>query len=305
MIDYPAALAVAMVAQTGSFEKAAKALHLTSSAVSQRVKAIEERLGAALIARGTPCVATEKGEWLCRHVEQVGLLERELVRSLPGLAEDGPSRRTTLNLATNADSLGTWFLEPAAAFAQAGDFLLNIAVDDEEHTAEWLRKGKVSAAVTSRAKPAPGCRVAALGALRYHATASPAFVARRFPQGVTLAALSEAPALTFNQKDRLQQSWILQAFGEDASFPTHWLPSTQGFVEASLAGMGWGLNPAPLVEAHLASGRLVELIPGEALDVPLYWQANRLAADRLADLTRAVLRAARKALIQPQAIAPG
>lgn len=300
MIDYPAALAVAMVVQTGSFEKAARALNVTPSAISQRVKMIEERFGVALVERGTPCVATEQGEWLCRHMEQVGMLERELVRNLPGLAGgEGLSMQwVTLNVATNADSLGTWFLKAMAAFAADNDVLLNIAVDDQDHTAEWLEKGRVLAAVTSLAKPVQGCRVTPLGALRYHATASPGFVRRYFPQGVSGASIACAPALTFNQKDRLQMEWVGRVVGETGGFPSHWLPSTQGFVDACLAGMGWGLNPAHMVEEHLACGRLVELVPGATLDIALFWQVNRFAAEQLAGLTRHVRQLGREMLVQ-------
>lgn len=298
MIDYPAARAVAMVARTGSFERAAKALNVTPSAISQRVRQLEERLGAVLIERGTPCTATERGAWLCRHVEQVGMLEQDLLAHLPGLADPAaPAPRVTLSLATNADSLGTWFLPAVAAFTHATDFLIDLAVDDEDHTAEWLRRGRVVAAVTAIGKPVPGCRVVPLGALRYHATASPDFVRRYFPDGVTADALAAAPAITFNHKDGLQQAWIRQTLGASVPHPTHWLPSTQSFVDASLIGMGWGLNPARLVADHLAAGRLVELIPGAVLDVPLHWQIGRLAADRLSGLTRSVVETARRDLI--------
>ncbi|MFK0384596.1 LysR family transcriptional regulator ArgP [Agrobacterium sp. NPDC090273] len=298
MIDYPSMRAVALVAQTGSFEKAAAALFVTPSAVSQRVKQLEERLGVVLIVRGTPCTATEKGEWLCRHMEQVGMLETELFRQLPTLAEEGATHtRVTLNVATNADSLGTWFLDAVSAFSRTSDFLVNIAVDDQDHTVEWLQRGKVLAAVTAHAKPVQGCRVTPLGILRFHATASPDFMRRFFPDGVTATSLAAAPGITFNQKDRLQNRWIKSALGRDMSYPTHWLPSTDGFVKASLSGMGWGMNPSLLVKDHLEAGRLLELIPGIPLDIPLYWQVNRMAADRLSGLTASVVSAARAALL--------
>jgi LysR family transcriptional regulator (chromosome initiation inhibitor) len=297
MIDYPAARAVAMVVRTGSFERAAKALNVTPSAVSQRVRQLEERLGVVLIDRGTPCTATERGEWLCRHMEHVGMLEQELIEHLPGLMDvTAPAQRVTLNVASNADSLATWFVKAAATFTRNADYLLSIALDDEGHTAEWLQRGRVLAAVTALGKPVQGCHVTALGMLRYHATASPDYVDRHFPAGVTAETIARAPALTFNQKDQLQSVWIQQVLGQSVLGPTHWLPSTQGFVDASLAGMGWCLNPAQLVTGHLASGRLVELRPGQYLDVPLFWQVNRLAADRLADLTRAVVATARREL---------
>jgi len=297
MLDYSALRAVATVVQTGSFEKAAGVLNVTPSAVSQRVKQLEERLGVVLIARGNPCTATEKGEWLCRHMENVGMLEGELLEHLPGLIDPSqPKQRTTLHIATNADSLATWFVEAVSNFAKRSSFLLTVAVDDQDHTAEWLRRGRVIAAVTSLEKPVQGCRRMSLGALRYHATASPEFVARHFARGVTPEAILDAPALTFNQKDRLQSRWVRQTFGDDLACPTHWLPSTQSFVEASLSGMGWGMNPIQLVREHLESGRLIELVPDTPLSVSIFWQINRLAADRLVELTREVATAAKRHL---------
>jgi LysR family transcriptional regulator (chromosome initiation inhibitor) len=293
MLDYPALRTVATVVQTGSFERAAKVLNVTPSAVSQRVKLLEERLGVVVIERGVPCTATERGEWLCRHMEHVGMLETELMANLPGLVGPSePTPRVTLNIATNSDSLATWFLPAVAAFTRASDYLLKVAVDDEDHTVEWLQRGRVLAAVTSIAKPVQGCRAIRLGALRYHATASPDYVQRHFSTGVTLEALQRAPAITFNQKDRLQHEWIRRTLGGSIAYPTHWLPSTQSFIDASLLGIGWGLNLAKMARAHLGAGRLVELIPGAVVDVPLYWQVNRLAADRLADLTRKIVETA-------------
>lgn len=298
MLDYQALHVLHAVVQTGSFEKAAAVLNVTPSAVSQRIKQLEERLGTSLVVRGTPCVATEKGDWLCRHVENVGMLETELLKNLPSLASNHTTgQRTTIRIATNADSLGTWFMEALARFTAASDFLLDISVDDQDHTAEWLQKGKVLAAVTSAEKPVAGCRRFTLGALRYHATASPEFFERYFGNGVDLEALARAPSLTFNHKDRLQTDWMRQRFGHVANVPTHWLPSTHSFVDACLLGIGWGMNPAHLVKSHLESGRLIEIIPGETLDIPLYWQISRLAADQLSALTRIVTDVARTSLL--------
>lgn len=294
MLDYPALQAVAAIVQTGSFERAAKILHVTPSAVSQRVKLLEERLGAVLIIRGNPCTATEKGEWLCRHIEHVGMLESELFKSLPALAEpQEPRPQVTLHIATNADSLGSWFLPAIAEFTAQSGYLVNLAVDDQEHTAEWLQGGRVLAAVTSLEKPIPGCRSIPLGTLRYHATASAEFHERHFAHGVTAAAIASAPMLTFNQKDNLQSQWIAQTLGQKILGPTHWLPSTQSFVDACLLGIGWGMNPHLLVREHLQTGRLVEIIPATPLDVPLFWQVNRLSSAQLSGLTDAVVRTAR------------
>ena len=294
MLDYPLLTALAAVIRTGSFERAAQQLHVTPSAVSQRVKLLEERLGSVLVVRGQPCTGTAAGQRLCQHVEQVSLLESELRHDLPGIRHAGPP--VAVRIAVNADSLATWFV---TAMAETPDVLFDLVLDDQEHSADWLRRGEVLAAVTASAKPVQGCDSTPLGALRYVATASPAFVRRHFPEGLDDASFARAPRLTFNSKDRLQTQWTRQAFGTEIASPTHWLPSSQAFIDAALAGLGWGMNPEMLVADHLRAGRLVALVPDQPLDVPLFWQRSRIASRTLADITRAVLGTAGALLQKP------
>lgn len=288
MLDYAALTAVAAVVREGSFDRAATALGVTPSAVSQRVRALEERLGTVLVIRGQPCRATPAGQRLCAHVDQVRLLERDLAGILPRVGQDRP----TLRVAVNADSLATWFPAGAAAFAARSDALLDIVLDDEDHTAERLRSGDVLAAVTTDPAPVPGCRLTHLGALRYVACASPAFMTRHFSDRPSAGNLNGAPVLGFDRRDRLQTRWAKDTFDVELHAPTHWVPSTQGFVDFALQGLGWGMQPLVLLQPHLAAGRLVELVPMRPLDVALQWQATRLDAGALGELTRAVRAAA-------------
>lgn len=297
MLDYSSLAAVAAVVREGSFERAARTLNVTPSAISQRVKQLEERLGSVLIIRGQPCTATDTGRLLCSHMEHVGLLEQELRGALPELAQTGgDDGRITLRVVVNADSLGTWLIGALAQFIEHEEVLLDVALDDQEHTVEWLRSGEVLAAVTAHAKPVQGCNSVALGRLNYVAVASPTFVRRYFSAGVTATTLAQAPCLRFNRKDRLQEQWARRVCRRDVDIPAHWFPSTQAFIDASVAGIGWGMNPIALVREQLQSGSLVELVPGRALTVPLYWQHTRLQVPVLSRLTRAVVRAARSGL---------
>lgn len=300
MLDYSALAAVAAVVREGSFERAARTLGITSSAVSQRVRALEDRLGAVLLVRGQPCSPTEAGARLCAHVEQVRLLEGEVKAALPMLENAGGRGQgpPTVRLAVNADSLGTWFPPAGAAFAESTGALLDLVLDDEAHTADRLRSGEVLAAVTAEPAPVQGCRTRPLGALRYAATASPAFTRRHFSRGVDAESLGRAPMLRFDRRDRLQARWVRESLGIELAAPTHHAPSTQAFVDLALAGIGWCMNPLALVDGALADGRLVELLPGRRLDVPLYWQCARVGARLLKDLTRAVVATARERLVQ-------
>jgi LysR family transcriptional regulator (chromosome initiation inhibitor) len=295
MFDYAALAALHAVVQHGSFERAALALHVTPSAVSQRIRGLEERVGSALVVRDKPCRPTEPGRRLCQHVDRVRMLEQELQGAVPGLPRDG-AQRVPLPVAVNADSLATWFAPAAAAFAADAPVLLQVAVDDQDHTAEWLRSGAVLAAVTAQARPPAGCSGRALGAMRYVATASPAFVRRHFAQGVGAASLACAPSLRFNAKDELQSRWAQRLCHRHVELPQHTVPSTQAFVTAALVGMGWGMQPQALVAAHLKDGTLVELVSRTPLDVPLHWQYARAATAMVDALGRALLKAARVAL---------
>jgi LysR family transcriptional regulator (chromosome initiation inhibitor) len=199
----------------------------------------------------------------------------------------------TLRIAVNADSLATWFIP---AMAETDGFLFDLVLDDQDYSADWLRRGEVVAAVTSHGKPVQGCNCYPLGTLRYVATASPGFVERWFPDGLSAEAAARAPCLTFNRKDQLQALWLRQALGADIRPPLHWLPSSQAFVDGALAGVGWGMNPDLLVREHLREGRLVALGPAQPLEVPLFWQQSRIVGPLLSDVTRAALRTARTLL---------
>ncbi|MEX0279030.1 MAG: LysR family transcriptional regulator ArgP [Ruegeria sp.] len=285
--------ALSAILRLGSFEAAAAELAVTPSAISQRIKALEDRVGATLIHRGTPCVGTEVGMRISRHADDIGLLEAQLERELTHRHETGPAR---VRIAVPADALAIWFIN---AMKHVDGMLFDLVIDDQDHSAEWLRRGEVSAAVTVGGQSVTGCDAFALGNLRYLATASPEFVTKWFAHGATKEALARAPCLTFNQKDNLQMVWIKKRAGARLSPPTHFLPSTQGFLEAAASGLGWGMNPEPLARPWVENGNLQEVIPDAPLDVPLTWQVGRILAPALAPLTRSVRRAAAEVMLAP------
>lgn len=284
--------ALSAVLRLGSFDLAAHALHVTPSAISQRIKALEERIGASVVHRGQPCEATPVGARLAKHAEDIGLLHGALMRDLGLERDETPSR---LRVAVNADSLATWFI---AAMAEVEGVLFDLVLDDQDHSADWLRRGEVSAAVTALQSPIVGCDMHVLGALPYIATAAPGFVTRWFSQGVDAQSIRQAPCLTFNQKDQLQRRWIEINIGEGLVPPEHYLPSSQAFVDAARAGVGWGMNPLPLVTHYLQDGSLQPLVADSILSVPLSWQVSRVMAPALAPVTKAVLNSAREYLEQ-------
>ncbi|MER7443196.1 LysR family transcriptional regulator ArgP [Micromonospora avicenniae] len=286
-LDFVQLRTLAAVVSEGSFEAAARLLHVTPSAVSQRVKALEETVGQVLVRRARPCVATEAGAPLLRLAGQLVLLEREALADARGPLT-GAGTRTRLAVVVNADSLATWFPAALARLPEGLELSLDIRQEDQDHTAELLRDGVVTAAVTAQREAVQGCRVRRLGAMRYRALAAPAMAATHFADGMTPAALAAAPAVVFDRKDRLQHRFIRTLTGRTLDPPVHYVPSVPAFSETIRHGLGWGLVPEQIAEDDLASGACVDIAPGRQVDVPLYWQHWRLESAALNALTAAV-----------------
>ena len=284
LLDSAQLSAFAAVIDEGSFERAAAVLHITRSAVSQRVKLLEERVGQVLVRRTNPCVPTDAGHALVRHAREVALSEADALATIGG----GQNASTRLALGVNADSLATWFPHAMAQAAEGQSLTFDIHVEDQDHSTDLLREGRVMAAVTADPQPVQGCTVLPLGILRYRALASPGFMARHFAGGVNGAALQTAPMLVFNRKDALQDRFVRRITRRHLSPPIHWLPEAHAFVAAARLGLGWGMVPDTMARQDLQQGTLVELIPGKPVDVPLYWQCWRLNVQALAHMTAAV-----------------
>jgi len=292
----PQLAAFAAVLDEGSFDGAAQRLSLTPSAISQRIKALEDRLGQVLVLRRTPCEATKAGERLLRSVQQMRVLEAETLNDFHvGPDSSGP---TTVAIGVNADSLATWFLVALAQLHDQHELLFDVRVEDQDHSTHLLRDGSVLGAITADARAVQGCSVKKLGVMRYLPVASPAFGARHFANGVNGAALSKAPMLVFNRKDALQARFMRSVTRARLAPPMHYVPSSTAFVEGAELGLGWAMAPESMLGKSFADGRLKAIAPNRWLDVPLYWQHWSIRSTTLSTVTETLLDAARKALRQ-------
>ena len=156
MFDYKLLAALAAVIEQGGFERAAQVLGLSQSAISQRIKLLEARVGQPVLVRATPPSPTEVGRQLLNHVQQVRLLERDLQRQVPALDEEGMPER--LRIALNADSLATWWAGAVGHFAPS-----TIC-----SPTWWWKIRRLASSACVRAKWRPAC-VAASGQWLAHA----------------------------------------------------------------------------------------------------------------------------------------
>lgn len=292
-IPFELAETIAAVADEGTLDAAARRLRVTPSAVSQRIKTLEEQLGRVLLVRSKPARLTEAGTAVVRMARQVALLEHDTLAELG--ADGGHDSRTSVPLAVNADSLATWFLDPLARLAERHPVVFELHRDDQDFTAGLLESGTVMGAVTSRATPVAGCRVSTLGAMRYEAVATPGFARRWMPDPGAPATLAHAPVVDFDRRDDLQTQW-LRACGIDPSLPArHYVPASNDFATAVRLGLGWALLPTFQSREAIAAGQLVAL-GGPPIDVPLHWQQWNLRSPLLDAIAEEIVREGRRVL---------
>lgn len=284
MLDYKLIEALALVTQGGGFDKAANSLNITQSAVSQRVKLLEEQMGQILVARTSPPRLTSAGQNLLKHYLQVKRLEDDLLKEMA--LQDG-TRYTSIAVALNADSLATWFLDAIQSFVVEDGVLLDIRVDDQEQTLQLLKTGDVIGCISSKDQPLQGCRIDYLGQMNYHMYATPEFAEKWFPSGLTLADVCIAPAIIFNRDDQLHNKLFKLVLGQvPDSIPANYVPSAEKFVDFIAMGLGYGMLPRQQSDPFTAKGRLVDLAPDHHIPVKLYWHCWNLKSKLLVKFTR-------------------
>jgi LysR family transcriptional regulator (chromosome initiation inhibitor) len=280
-----------VVIEEGTFEAAARRLRITASAVSQRIKAMEQAAGQVLLQRLNPVQPTDAGQVVLRYGRQLQLLDGDAARELGGLALSAGDR-ISLPLAVNGDTLATWFLEALQDFPDSYNAVFDIHREDQEHTTSLLRSGAVMAAVTSTAEAVQGCITVPLGIMRYRAVCTPGFAERWWNGTRSIEQLEHAPVVTFDRKDDLQHQFFRELVGRDLHAPRHYIPTSDDFARAVVLGFGWGMLPEQQCLDDLTAGRLVELAPNDTVDVHLYWQRWNLSSPLLDEVTRRVRSAA-------------
>ncbi|MCB6184755.1 LysR family transcriptional regulator ArgP [Leeia sp. TBRC 13508] len=295
-IDLKQAEALMAVAETGSFEQAAAQLFVTPSAISQRIKLMETRLGKPLVVRTRPIRVTPHGQRVLQYLHRAKLLATELANDLVGDQED----MLSVALAVNADTLSSWFLPALSDFLIKENILVDLTVDDQDYTHELLKAGMAIGCVTAEVEPMKGCVAVPLGSMRYRAVCSKAYQARWLSDGTTRESLRKAPVLVFNNKDRLQADWLITHFGlTEGSYPCHYLPASEPYLQAVSLGLGWGMLPEVQMAPWLDRAEFFEIYPDHPVDVYLYWHHWQLQTPKMERLSKHIVEMARQYLIQP------
>ncbi len=278
MLDYKLLDALARVTEEGSFVRASNVLCLTQSAVSQRIRSLEEACGQVLLTRSTPPQPTSAGRRLLKHYRQVRLLEE-------GLHETDDDQPITLSVGVNADSLACWFADALRPLFEEGLFF-DLRVDDQERTHDLLRNGDVIGCVSTASDPIKGCRATHLGSVTYRLLATPRFIQIWFPDGFSMEEAERAPTALYDRNDRIQHDYFSAVFGVRAPrFAAHYIPSPEQVYRVIAAGHAYGLVPESQSAKQLASGDLIDLHPDRPHEIDLYWHRWNIDSGPLRRLT--------------------
>ena len=274
LLDYDLLATLATVIREGSFEAAAARLNVSQSAISQRIKLLEGKVGSTLVVRGRPCIGTPMGNQLCAHAERVAFLEHDLAKLCPTILGVQPVSRTTLPIAVNADSIATWFPEVVAEATNRLGLLLELIPDDQKHTSETLTSGRAIAAVCGDVPEINGFNKKFLGYLNYTSVCNREYWDNNFIQGVKRNSLLKSTCLVFDRKDTIPDQWLSLFDLSRNDLSINWVPSFTGYIKSVLTGAGWGIVPRISVVEEIEKGHLIEMAPTEITSVPLFWMSS-------------------------------
>jgi len=290
MFDYRLLKTLSCVTELGGFESAARSLHVTQSAVSQRIKQLEDQVGQLLIVRSNPVRPTRYGQKLIEHYLRVNLLESNILNE----TEIG---RMRVPIAVNADSLATWFIPAIKELVASYDIYFDMQVGDQDITHRAFQQGEVIGCVTSRAKPFQGCKAVKLGEMRCVAVASKSFIAQYLPEPITPNKVKQAPVLVFDSDDQLIAVYLDKFYGlKMADVRYHSIPSTEAFILAAKNGMALSVLPEAQVINELNSGAVININQKQFLTIPLYWHCWAMDTTMGKTINNAIVSGAKKYL---------
>ncbi|CAG8999248.1 MAG: HTH-type transcriptional regulator ArgP [Candidatus Celerinatantimonas neptuna] len=268
-MDYKLLRALDAVVVSQSFDRAASLLSITQSAVSQRIRQLEQHWGEPLLVRAQPLQLTALGQQLIGHYRRVSQLEQQLQEQL----EPDSKKPMPFPLAVNADSLAIWLLDALSKPLRLGDIELHLTVENEAQTWQRMQSGEVLGCITNREKPVSGAVSIPLGVLTYLCVASPAFIKRYFDEErISIQQLRQAPAIAFDQRDDMHFQFIESLFGlKPGEYPCHTVRSSETFVSMTESGYAYCMIARQQVPIQLEQGRLINLFPEHSIRVPLYW----------------------------------
>lgn len=254
-MDYEAIKTLESVIRNQNFERAAKELFITQPAITQRINQLEAAFGKRLLIREHPYRPTDLGEKILSHYRKVVSLEEALELDPTKPREDKP----TIRISMNVDSLEIWFKRVLQNPDIAKLLNLEVSVDDEKYTLEYLKSGRVDVSIGIVKTPVSNHMCVSLGLMTYVLVGSPDFKKEYAQKGMTGFDFTHIPGIVFNERDDLHTQYLKKYFHFTGNYPKTSIPSTRGIKAALISGFGYGLQPLMDIQKELKSKELVLL----------------------------------------------
>lgn len=240
------------VAESQNLRAAAEQLHLTHSAVSQQIRALEERLGFALFDRlGRRVVLNRAGEALLRAVQGALVrLDEGVQAARSAAAGDAPALRITV-----LPSFAHRWLLPRLARWRERHPQLALEIDASYRMVDLVREG-FHAAVREGHGPWPGLQSERLFEQQAIVVGSPA-AARRL-EGAAVDAFAREPLLG---EDVAWNDWFAAAGLAIGVRPVASFNDAGLMLQAAEQDLGIAISREMLAADALVAGRLVKLSP--------------------------------------------
>ncbi|MET1257265.1 LysR family transcriptional regulator ArgP [Aliikangiella maris] len=295
-IDYKLLQALSTVIEYQNFELAAAQLCLSQSAISQRIKQLEDLLGHPVLVRAKPLKPTVIGEHLIAHYQQVHQLEKNLLQQI---LPDIPTQPTKLAVALNADSLATWFLDALSPLLKKHPIELDMIIANEALTTNRLKSGEAFGAVSLSSKALPNFQAVRLGKMNYIMVASAQFYQYYFSNGINRNTLKRAPAVTFDKDDEMHFRFIHQHFAlQPGDYPCHIVRSSEAFIDMALKDLAYCIAPEIQVKQYLEQDILLNIMPDKYFEQTLYWHFWILSKGIFRDASNLIIQHAHQVLAQ-------
>ncbi|MDR0805879.1 MAG: LysR family transcriptional regulator ArgP [Enterobacteriaceae bacterium] len=290
-IDYKSLRLLDLIIKEQGFEKAASKLFITQSAVSQRVKQLENQVGTLLLTRTVPPKPTKYGEKLLGLLYHVQLIEHDM------FSNDYGHYTLNIPISVNADSLATWVLPALKDFLEDSSIRLDIKTDDESRTLDYLIRGEVVGAISLQPLPIIGGRCDLLGTLDYIFVSTPSFAEKYFPKGVTQDALLKTPIVAFDFTSDMHHSFLQQYFGlTPGSLPCHIVGSSEAYIKLILQDSACCMISKQQIKEELASGKIINLVPNLVQHKKLYWHRYLPESETIKKMSHCIVQYANSVL---------
>ena len=288
-MDYESIRTLESVIRNQNFERAAKELLVTQSAVSQRINQLELEYGQRLLIRELPYRPTDLGEKILSHYRKVISLEQALELD----PKDAATERPTVRISMNVDSLEIWFKRVLQDREISKLLTLEISIDDEKYTLNYLKSGRVDVSIGIVSTPVSNHECVRLGSMTYVLVSNPEFKKRYFTKSIAALDLSLIPAIMFNERDDLHAEYFRKNFQFTGSFPKSLIPSVSGLKDALISGFGYGILPVAEIQKELKAKELVLLDRDNSVRRELYMHHCSYQTPYLKKLISAIQSASR------------